>query len=355
MKFSTNIDKCKLFGTTPMYLMEYVSTVSVGNILKRDGYSLITTQTDGFAGTEKNTSAIFDVRIGDNKLGVLTFQSSRKHNGVWTFCVDNRVFYTSFWQMSEVNLNTEDRCSDSISIPENQLLNREYKVPMGNSTLLGQLSQKRLSKKPVTIYPYDRYSAFMFIPLIIDDLRLNLRTITKLEIAFDANVNAGLRLKRIRKDTEAYNLILHGKKVTETERMTGCGLWHNFSRKKLESNPSEYIENYKGLSLKTYSKMNEIADIGKKQYIANWNGFWDRMWRSEVSTKSEDVKDWLNYCEISNDETLYTPCIMQFLYRLSEPDYRLRFWRWQSRRLMRYTRKTDDAKFDVFDVITGNI
>ncbi|MCH5174704.1 MAG: hypothetical protein J1F40_02320 [Prevotellaceae bacterium] len=184
---------------------------------------------------------------------------------------------------------------------------------------------------------------------------LILKTVTKLEVALDTNVNAGLRIKRIRKNTDGFNLILHGRNVREEERLIGCGVWHNLSRKKLESNPSEYIENYKGLSLKTYSKMDEIADVGRKQYIAEWNGLRDKMWRAEISAKSEDVKDWLDYCGRSNDKTLHSPCIMQFIYRLSEPDYRLRFWRWQSRRLMRYTRKTDDAKFDVFDVIVGNI
>ncbi|MCH5174703.1 MAG: hypothetical protein J1F40_02315 [Prevotellaceae bacterium] len=180
MKFNTNIDKCELFGTTPQNLMEYVSKVSVGDVLKREGYTLTATQTDGFVGMDRNTSVTYSVRIGDNELGKLTFKSSRRYKGVWTFRVDNRVFYTSFWEMPDVNSNSKDCCSDIVSVQENPLQNIEYKVPIGDKALVELLSKKRLSNRCVAIYPQHRYSAFGFIPLILDDLCLNLKNSNKI-------------------------------------------------------------------------------------------------------------------------------------------------------------------------------
>lgn len=300
MKLQTNIDKCEIFGEAPQKMMDFVSTATVGDVIKRDGYALVVTKTDGVI-LGKNTTATFAIRMEDNTLATITFKNTRKFYGTWILIVNNRVFYTSM------------------------------------------------------LYPYSRQSSdFDFIPLILDDLGLNILGISKLEVALDVNVNAGKRLTNIRKDTKGYDLILHGRKVSDMQRLKGCGLWYNISRKTLEKHPTLYIENAKGLSLKTYSKRDEIWESGK-YYIMDWNGWDGKIWRSEIFTKNRDINSWIKYCENSNDDTLYTSCLMHFLHNLSLPEYRLRFWRWQVQRLMRFSRKKDSKKCDVFDVIVKNI
>lgn len=167
------------------------------------------------------------------------------------------------------------------------------------------------------------------------------------------NVKTGKRLRDIRKNTEDYDIILHGRKVNENARLNGCGLWFEYSRNNLCLPPTEYKRNAKGLLVKTYSKRDELAN-SNKEYIAEWNGWQGKMWRSEVTTKNPDILRWIEYTK-KQDYTLKTFDLMQFLHFLSMPAYRLAFGRYQTPRLLRYNRKRDNHKIDMLDVIVGNI
>ena len=304
MKIKTNVDKCELFGVTPMHLIKDVENVRIGDVWNKEGYRLMAVNTDGdTTSTQTNTTVTFAILMDDVCLARITFKNSRKFYGVWTMRVSNRTFYSS--------------------------------------TLY-----------PNGLYGY-KYSDFDFIPIIINDLGLTLMTVRKLEIDVDVNVKAGKRLRDIRKNTKDYDLILHGRKVGENARLNGCGLWFEYSRNNLCNHPTEYIRNAKGLSVKTYSKRDEISN-SNKDYIADWNGWNGKMWRSEVTTKNPDILRWIEYTK-NQDYTLKTFDLMQFLHFLSIPAYRLAFWRYQSQRLIRYNRKRDNRKVDMYDVIIGKI
>ena len=157
---------------------------------------------------------------------------------------------------------------------------------------------------------------FNILYIIQECLNLEYNNISKLDIANDYDYNYINRFYKILKD-EDFDIIILNKKYTIDEEIKSLLNISVGTRKNIHKFKSLYIQNReKGLVLNGYDKLKEIQDNEyEKRYIIENNKFKKSIYRLEVRTRHNLLKDTLNKLGFS-DLYLYQSIIRKDISEL---------------------------------------
>lgn len=132
------------------------------------------------------------------------------------------------------------------------------------------------------------YNGLHYLPMIEKQFNLKFKSITKLELAFDTNINIISRVRKYIRDVDNFDMVINGKKVRyDSDILPLYGEYFERSRTSLSANPTLYFhQKDDSYSLRIYDKSREIAK-SKKTYISDSK----HLYRCELTIRNEDIKE----------------------------------------------------------------
>ena len=228
--WAVNVDKLRVCFTMPEYLYGYLNEhytrrdeLTDARILDEDTFSLVFIEED-----EVKMTAVLNVRDveGYYRLGTFTFSNSAKYAGKAFFSFENSTLYRVYLKFP----NEE---------PKNHICDLQY---------------------------------------VANFYGMEFNNITELELAFDSTFNYISKVRKMIKDTDAYDLYLNGKKVKDDETLDGYGEYYTRSRVKMSKLPTLYFSQAKDTDMKmrVYDKARELNENSpnKAERLKEWLG-WD--------------------------------------------------------------------------------
>lgn len=96
---------------------------------------------------------------------------------------------------------------------------------------------------------------------------MTFNNITELELAFDSTYNYITTVRNWIKDIENFDLYINGKKVKDTELLSGYGEYFTRKRSKLSAIPTLYFSQKKDTDMKMriYDKAKELEENSPKR------------------------------------------------------------------------------------------
>lgn len=253
-KWVVNTDKLRVCFNMPENLYEYLhdqcsryDELSKSRILDEDDFHLVFINED-----ETTMSAVLNVRDieGYFRLGTFTFSNSAKYEGKAFFSFENSALYRIYTRIPNV-------------APQNHICNLLYVASYYGMTF---------------------------------------NNITELELAFDSTYNYIRTMRNWIKDTENFDLYINGKKVKDSELLTGYGEFYTRNRNKLSTTPTLYFSQKKDTDMKMriYDKSKELEENSpqKAERVKEWLG-WDdtsRIYRIEVVLHNTNVREFFDRC-----------------------------------------------------------
>ena len=260
--WAVNVDKLRVCFTMPENLYGYLNEhytrrdeLTDARILDEDTFSLVFIEKD-----EVKMTAVLNVRDveGYYRLGTFTFSNSAKYAGKAFFSFENSALYRVYLKFP----NEE---------PKNHICDLQY---------------------------------------VADFYRMEFNNITELELAFDSTFNYISKVRKMIKDTDAYDLYLNGKKVKDDETLDGYGEYYTRSRVKMSKLPTLYFSQAKDTDMKmrVYDKARELNENSpnKAERLKEWLG-WDtidKLYRVEVVLHNTNVREFVE----RYGERLYSEC-----------------------------------------------
>lgn len=244
-----NIDTLRLCFKQPERLFQFIAETKANTKIQRDGYFLYVLGDD----EEENPSSITCNVVSDDgiELGTMTFnKKASKYGELCFFKFSNKALY------------------DSISIVNGEKGNLVH-----------------------------------CIGYIMDDLGLELVSVTELHISNDSNINKIAKFMRLKRDEDKFDMIVNRKKVRDRAKIEGYKeVWQSYRKKKV--NPSIYIQQKKENAPKLciYNKSVEIAEESGKEYIESWNEFSGKqtIYRTEIRLRWESLKEYFDDLGVSD-------------------------------------------------------
>lgn len=173
------------------------------------------------------------------------------------------------------------------------------------------------------LYNHELFKQAMAIPQL---LNLTFHNFTSLDIAIDQQYDVAHLIKRLyrRKDITT---IINGKAIKDRkETLKNLYLTYSTSLDRLKSlsvnikQKKALHDKTRGITVQAYNKMNEIQDVSHKQYICEFYGFPNRLYRLEVHLNNAEIKDYCNKYGIHQDESMISDQELlstMFFYHLS--------------------------------------
>lgn len=175
-----NIDTLRLCFKQPERLFQFIAETKANTKIQRDGYFLYVLGDD----EEENPSSITCNVVSDDgiELGTMTFnKKASKYGELCFFKFSNKALY------------------DSISIVNGEKGNLVH-----------------------------------CIGYIMDDLGLELVSVTELHISNDSNINKIAKFMRLKRDEDKFDMIVNRKKVRDRAKIEGYKeVWQSYRKKKL--------------------------------------------------------------------------------------------------------------------------
>lgn len=307
--WAVNVDKLRVCFTMPEYLYGYLNEhytrrdeLTDARILDEDTFSLVFIEED-----EVKMTAVLNVRDveGYYRLGTFTFSNSAKYAGKAFFSFENSALYRVYLKFP----NEE---------PKNHICDLQY---------------------------------------VADFYRMEFNNITELELAFDSTFNYISKVRKMIKDTDAYDLYLNGKKVKDDETLDGYGEYYTRSRVKMSKLPTLYFSQAKDTDMKmrVYDKARELNENSpnKSERLKEWLG-WDtidKLYRVEVVLHNTNVREFVE----RYGERLYSECgeHSNVLNLLGMSDFRLAMFLDSVDRLIYFRNKRTREKISLVEVCSG--
>lgn len=307
--WAVNVDKLRVCFTMPEYLYGYLNEhytrrdeLTDARILDEDTSSLVFIEED-----EVKMTAVLNVRDveGYYRLGTFTFSNSAKYAGKAFFSFENSALYRVYLKFP----NEE---------PKNHICDLQY---------------------------------------VADFYRMEFNNITELELAFDSTFNYISKVRKMIKDTDAYDLYLNGKKVKDDETLDGYGEYYTRSRVKMSKLPTLYFSQAKDTDMKmrVYDKARELNENSpnKSERLKEWLG-WDtidKLYRVEVVLHNTNVREFVE----RYGERLYSECgeHSNVLNLLGMSDFRLAMFLDSVDRLIYFRNKKTREKISLVEVCSG--
>ena len=307
--WAVNVDKLRVCFTMPEYLYGYLNEhytrrdeLTDARILDEDTFSLVFIEED-----EVKMTAVLNVRDveGYYRLGTFTFSNSAKYAGKAFFSFENSALYRVYLKFP----NEE---------PKNHICDLQY---------------------------------------VADFYRMEFNNITELELAFDSTFNYISKVRKMIKDTDAYDLYLNGKKVKDDETLDGYGEYYTRSRVKMSKLPTLYFSQAKDTDMKmrVYDKARELNENSpnKSERLKEWLG-WDtidKLYRVEVVLHNTNVREFVE----RYGERLYSECgeHSNVLNLLGMSDFRLAMFLDSVDRLIYFRNKRTREKISLIELASG--
>ena len=307
--WAVNVDKLRVCFTMPEYLYGYLNEhytrrdeLTDARILDEDTFSLVFIEED-----EVKMTAVLNVRDveGYYRLGTFTFSNSAKYAGKAFFSFENSALYRVYLKFP----NEE---------PKNHICDLQY---------------------------------------VADFYRMEFNNITELELAFDSTFNYISKVRKMIKDTDAYDLYLNGKKVKDDETLDGYGEYYTRSRVKMSKLPTLYFSQSKDTDMKmrVYDKARELNENSpnKAERLKEWLG-WDtidKLYRVEVVLHNTNVREFVE----RYGERLYSECgeHSNVLNLLGMSDFRLAMFLDSVDRLIYFRNKKTREKISLVELASG--
>ena len=307
--WAVNVDKLRVCFTMPEYLYGYLNEhytrrdeLTDARILDEDTFSLVFIEED-----EVKMTAVLNVRDveGYYRLGTFTFSNSAKYAGKAFFSFENSALYRVYLKFP----NEE---------PKNHICDLQY---------------------------------------VADFYRMEFNNITELELAFDSTFNYISKVRKMIKDTDAYDLYLNGKKVKDDETLDGYGEYYTRSRVKMSKLPTLYFSQVKDTDMKmrVYDKARELNENSpnKAERLKEWLG-WDtidKLYRVEVVLHNTNVREFVE----RYGERLYSECgeHSNVLNLLGMSDFRLAMFLDSVDRLIYFRNKRTREKISLVELASG--
>lgn len=307
--WAVNVDKLRVCFTMPEYLYGYLNEhytrrdeLTDARILDEDTFSLVFIEED-----EVKMTAVLNVRDveGYYRLGTFTFSNSAKYAGKAFFSFENSALYRVYLKFP----NEE---------PKNHICDLQY---------------------------------------VADFYRMEFNNITELELAFDSTFNYISKVRKMIKDTDAYDLYLNGKKVKDDETLDGYGEYYTRSRVKMSKLPTLYFSQAKDTDMKmrVYDKARELNENSpnKAERLKEWLG-WDtidKLYRVEVVLHNTNVREFVE----RYGERLYSECgeHSNVLNLLGMSDFRLAMFLDSVDRLIYFRNKRTREKISLVELASG--
>lgn len=307
--WAVNVDKLRVCFTMPEYLYGYLNEhytrrdeLTDARILDEDTFSLVFIEED-----EVKMTAILNVRDveGYYRLGTFTFSNSAKYAGKAFFSFENSALYRVYLKFP----NEE---------PKNHICDLQY---------------------------------------VADFYGMEFNNITELELAFDSTFNYISKVRKMIKDTDAYDLYLNGKKVKNDETLDGYGEYYTRSRVKMSKLPTLYFSQSKDTDMKmrVYDKARELNENSpnKAERLKEWLG-WDtidKLYRVEVVLHNTNVREFVE----RYGERLYSECgeHSNVLNLLGMSDFRLAMFLDSVDRLIYFRNKKTREKISLVELASG--
>lgn len=307
--WAVNVDKLRVCFTMPEYLYGYLNEhytrrdeLTDARILDEDTFSLVFIEED-----EVKMTAVLNVRDveGYYRLGTFTFSNSAKYAGKAFFSFENSALYRVYLKFP----NEE---------PKNHICDLQY---------------------------------------VADFYRMEFNNITELELAFDSTFNYISKVRKMIKDTDAYDLYLNGKKVKDDETLDGYGEYYTRSRVKMSKLPTLYFSQAKDTDMKmrVYDKARELNEKSpnKAERLKEWLG-WDtidKLYRVEVVLHNTNVREFVE----RYGERLYSECgeHSNVLNLLGMSDFRIAMFLDSMDRLIYFRNKKTREKISLVELASG--
>ena len=307
--WAVNVDKLRVCFTMPEYLYGYLNEhytrrdeLTDARILDEDTFSLVFIEED-----EVKMTAVINVRDveGYYRLGTFTFSNSAKYAGKAFFSFENSALYRVYLKFP----NEE---------PKNHICDLQY---------------------------------------VADFYGMEFNNITELELAFDSTFNYISKVRKMIKDTDAYDLYLNGKKVKNDETLDGYGEYYTRSRVKMSKLPTLYFSQSKDTDMKmrVYDKARELNENSpnKAERLKEWLG-WDtidKLYRVEVVLHNTNVREFVE----RYGERLYSECgeHSNVLNLLGMSDFRLAMFLDSVDRLIYFRNKKTREKISLVELASG--
>ena len=307
--WAVNVDKLRVCFTMPKNLYGYLNEhytrrdeLTDARILDEDTFSLVFIEED-----EVKMTAVLNVRDveGYYRLGTFTFSNSAKYAGKAFFSFENSALYRIYLKFP----NEE---------PKNHICDLQY---------------------------------------VADFYGMEFNNITELELAFDSTFNYISKVRKMIKDTDAYDLYLNGKKVKDDETLDGYGEYYTRSRVKMSKLPTLYFSQAKDTDMKmrVYDKARELDENSpnKAERLKEWLG-WDTidtLYRVEVVMHNTNVREFVE----RYGERLYPECgeHSNVLNLLGMSDFRLAMFLDSSDRLIYFRNKKTREKISLVELASG--
>lgn len=307
--WAVNVDKLRVCFTMPENLYGYLNEhytrrdeLTDARILDEDTFSLVFIEKD-----EVKMTAVLNVRDveGYYRLGTFTFSNSAKYAGKAFFSFENSALYRVYLKFP----NEE---------PKNHICDLQY---------------------------------------VADFYRMEFNNITELELAFDSTFNYISKVRKMIKDTDAYDLYLNGKKVKDDETLDGYGEYYTRSRVKMSKLPTLYFSQAKDTDMKmrVYDKARELNENSpnKAERLKEWLG-WDtidKLYRVEVVLHNTNVREFVE----RYGERLYSECgeHSNVLNLLGMSDFRLAMFLDSVDRLIYFRNKKTREKISLVELASG--
>ena len=307
--WAVNVDKLRVCFTMPEYLYGYLNEhytrrdeLTDARILDEDTFSLVFIEED-----EVKMTAVLNVRDveGYYRLGTFTFSNSAKYAGKAFFSFENSALYRVYLKFP----NEE---------PKNHICDLQY---------------------------------------VADFYRMEFNNITELELAFDSTFNYISKVRKMIKDTDAYDLYLNGKKVKDDETLDGYGEYYTRSRVKMSKLPTLYFSQAKDTDMKmrVYDKARELNENSpnKAERLKEWLGrdTIDKLYRVEVVLHNTNVREFVE----RYGERLYSECgeHSNVLNLLGMSDFRLAMFLDSVDRLIYFRNKKTREKISLVELASG--
>ncbi|MBR2063375.1 MAG: hypothetical protein IJ971_01615 [Bacteroidales bacterium] len=307
--WAVNVDKLRVCFTMPENLYDYLRNqdtrrdeLTDSRILDEETFSLVFTEED-----EVKMTAVLNVRDveGYYRLGTFTFSNSAKYAGKAFFSFENSALYRVYLRFP----NAE---------PKNHICDLQY---------------------------------------VADFYGMEFNNITELELAFDSTFNYISKVRKMIKDTDAYDLYLNGKKVKDDETLDGYGEYYTRSRVKMSKLPTLYFSQAKDTDMKmrVYDKARELNENSpnKAERLKEWLG-WDtidKLYRVEVVLHNTNVREFVE----RYGERLYSECgeHSNVLNLLGMSDFRLAMFLDSVDRLIYFRNKKTREKISLVELASG--
>lgn len=305
-QWAVNIDKLRVCLNMPENLYEYLhehysryDELSKSRILDEDDFNLVFIDED-----ETTMSAVLNVRDieGYFRLGTFTFSNSAKYEGKAFFSFENSALYRIYTRNPNV-------------APQNHICDLLYVASYYGMTF---------------------------------------NNITQLELAFDSTYNYIRTMRNWIKDTENFDLYINGKKVKDSELLTGYGEFYTRNRSKLSATPTLYFSQKKDTDMKMriYDKSKELEENSpqKAELVKEWLG-WDdvsQLYRIEVVLHNTNVRDFFDRCrEQLPDEWMEYNNVLNLL---CVPEFRLAMFLDSADRLIYFKHRRTRKKVCLVEV-----